>query len=183
MSKLPPQLELRKDQPIPCDENFQTQDFWQIYIDNFDEARSHRSSQENPPRIGQPSEWSLLLRETGEKLGIVFQDDPEKLKRQEIRTKTLGAESTSNSRIRPSMQRMIDFAGMVAATLSEPTPSLKTWRSPLEWASALCLFDVNSWQRMVTCGGFLLTNPLHVESEASWQGMISCKPLRLCLCV
>ena len=125
MSKLPPQLELRKDQPTPCDASFKTQDFWQIYIDNFDEARSCRSSQESTSLIGQPSEWSLRLRETGEKLGIVFQDDPEKLKRQEIRTKTLGAESTSSSRVRPSMQRMVDFAGMVMATLSEQTPSLK----------------------------------------------------------
>ena len=60
-----------------------------------------------------------------EKLGVVFTDDEDKHKKQILNTKTLGAESLASARVRPSMQRMADFAGMVFASLSQAIPRLK----------------------------------------------------------
>ena len=78
LSELPPQLELRKDQPLPADKDFRTQEWWQIYIDNYDEARSGKQVPFPEETMGMPSEWSLRLRSFGEKLGVVFTNDADK---------------------------------------------------------------------------------------------------------
>ena len=101
---------------MPCDENFDSVDCWQIYIDNFDEAHSRKAGPETASFVGKASQWSLQPRESGEKLGVIFTDDEDKHKRQEVGTKTLGAEGTERSKVRPSMQRLVDLAEMVFAT-------------------------------------------------------------------
>ena len=70
--------------------------------------------------MGKASQWSLQLRANGEKLGVTFTDDDDKHKRQEVRTKTLGAENTDCSRARPYMQRLPDFVEIIFAILSQP---------------------------------------------------------------
>ena len=124
-SALPPQLELRKDQPLPCYPDFLVREWWQIYIDNYDEARCYQKSEDMLRDQNELSCWALCLRENGEPLGVLFTNESDKNKRQATATKTLGAEASSLGRARPTVQRMTDFMGLAFATLSTPRPRLK----------------------------------------------------------
>ena len=89
-SELPPQLELRKGQPLPCDSAFLVREGWQVHMDNYDEARGYRRTEAMQAAEGKLSCWAICLRESSKALGVLFTNKPDKIKRQEPRTETLG---------------------------------------------------------------------------------------------
>ena len=117
---IPPELELRRDRPPPTDPLFAVKHFYQVFIDNFDEGNTDPSAV-----IRQPSAWTLALRKTGEKSGVLF-DDGEKRVKQSSEARTIGADRESlRGAAWPLRRRAGGIAGLTFALLSQPLISLK----------------------------------------------------------
>ncbi len=67
---VPKNLELRRDRPPPSDISFSCPRFYQIYIDNFDEALTSKTT----PTM---ESYAVRVRATGETLGVSY-DNGEK---------------------------------------------------------------------------------------------------------
>ena len=88
--------------------------FHQVFIDNFDEGNTDPSAV-----IGQPSTWTLALRKTGEKIGVLF-DDGEKRMKQSLEARTIGADLESlPGAAWPLRRRAGDIVGLTFALLSQ----------------------------------------------------------------
>jgi len=83
---LPKHLELRRDAPLPADQDFVTASFLEMFVDNLDGFAFGQVQEKE-----QMQEYVLQVRRTGERCGIIY-DDGEKRASGASQTKTLGAE-------------------------------------------------------------------------------------------
>ena len=105
-SSLPKHLELRRDAPLPVDKDFVTRSFVEMFVDNLDGFAFGQVLEKE-----KMQEYVLLLRGSGEKVGIIY-DDGEKRVSGAPATKTLGAEVSNRARgARPLGKKRADFLG------------------------------------------------------------------------
>ena len=120
MAKLPKQLELRRDAPLPVNENFSIHHFWQLYIDNYDECRPTQAASK-----GQPSAWSNALRKAGAVVGLPY-DDEEKRVLQEYQASTLGGSIQGDlALIRSGLKRLGQLIGYAWLFMAKPDLTAK----------------------------------------------------------
>ena len=72
--ELPPELELRKDRPLPTGGDFVVRSFFQEYIDNFD-GGIVLSEEAAAERLGQVQQWQRNIREVWRHWGIADSSD------------------------------------------------------------------------------------------------------------
>ena len=119
-SLLPRHLELRRDAPMPVDEEFLTTSCLEFYVDNMDGISIGPSQNRSTT-----ARWILKVRQTGEEVGIIY-DDGEKRVVDDRHIKTMGAEIQGELKAArlPSKRRQ-EVVDLVLYTLSLHVPSQK----------------------------------------------------------
>ena len=79
-SRLPAQVELRRDPSLLCDSAFLVGEWWQIYLANYDKVHSYRKAETMRAAEGKLSCWGICLRESGEALRVLFTSEPDLLR-------------------------------------------------------------------------------------------------------
>ena len=117
---LPKHLELRRDAPLPVNQDFVTSSFMELFVDNLDGFAFGGEKQNE-----EMKEYILVVRATGEGVGIIY-DDGEKRVRGGTHTKTLGAEIRAAANgARPMGQRRADVCDLTLFLLGEEDPAEK----------------------------------------------------------
>ena len=117
---VPKELELRRDKPPPCQLDFSSKAFWQVYIDDLGKGRRNR-----PEEKDETEGWLLAVKSSGQALGFVFDEGP---KRQEESShgESLGARIAGTiPEVVPKPLRCAEGLSIGAHILAEPVPKLK----------------------------------------------------------
>ena len=136
-SAVPRSLEVRRDRPPPSDISFSCPRFYQIYIDNFDEAITSVKT----PTV---KSYAVRVRATGETLEVSY-DNGEKRAVMRLVGKTLGAHVEGRRRKSwPLRHRSTRLVGMTLSGCGKLTLGLKElevmtgmWVHTIQWNRAL----------------------------------------------
>jgi hypothetical protein len=119
-SLLPKHLELKRDAPMPVDREFMTTSCLAFYVDNMDGIAVGFA-----PSRTTTARWILMVRKTGEEVGIVY-DDGEKRVVNDRRIKTMGAEVQGNLKAaRLPAGKRAEVVDLVLYLLALKVPSMK----------------------------------------------------------
>ena len=121
-SSLPPGIELRRDRPLPTDENFKTETFYCIYVDNMDGAEfgRHESSNEDGLEV-----YFLVVKNFGASMGVAYHDGEKSMSYGTL-GKTLGGQNdTKLKTTRPILKKVWTVLGETLWELSQPELLLK----------------------------------------------------------
>ena len=145
-SKIPRELELRRDKPLPCQEDFSTRRFWQVFIGDVAKG-SRKRKQEQEDSHG----WLLKVRKTGQPLAFVF-DDGEKRQAEAVGGESLGSRIDGTElEVTPRPLRCAEAVALASHVMSEDPPKTKH----CEIVGGLVSFLVQYTPPMMACVGEL----------------------------
>ena len=114
---LPAGLELRRDRPLPTDENFKTSRFFCIYVDNMDGADFSRDQEQSDFHT-----LFLEVKEVGRSAGISYHDGDKSVAFGDL-GKTLGGQNdTVQKTTRPIMKKIVNVIGQTVCILGFSMP-------------------------------------------------------------
>ena len=119
-SELPSHLELRRDGPLPVDDDFASASFMELFVDNIDGFAFG-----NEKKNKTMKEYVLAVRSTGESFGIIYDDGEKRITGGE-HMRTLGADIRSSTRgARPLGSRRADICDLTVFIMGEDDPAAK----------------------------------------------------------
>ena len=117
---VPKELELRRDKPPPCQQDFSTKAFWQAYIDDLGKGRRLKKKEKDGTEG-----WLLAVKASGQVLGFVF-DEGEKRQAESSKGDSLGARIAGTvPEVFPKPLRCAEGLSIAAHVMSDAIPRLK----------------------------------------------------------
>ena len=68
-NEIPRKLALRRDKLPPCQEDFSTKRFWQVFVDDVAKGRRRRDGE-----VDDSQGWLIVVKKSGQQVGFVLDD-------------------------------------------------------------------------------------------------------------